>query len=268
MKNKDILSFNNIIFFEDALRMGHPYVATNPRNHESLFFVKKGNLLYEREGQSEVIREGQVGYIRSGASDVSSAYMCDEVSYYAVNFCFGDASGSLPLATLCSNGSLHYPYATLFKKATLESALKSLSSEYLTNGLLLEIIGYLFKETDVDEENVNKFKRIAEAVEYMKQHSGESELRMWDISRILGMSEKNFRRIFKMTYGQTPYAFLQKFRVEKAEKLLVYTGKSVSEIALNCGFCDVYSFSHCFKRHFGISPQKYRDSSQNKLLKT
>lgn len=253
---------NDAVFFESSLKKDCPYIARKPRDHESLFFVKKGNLLYERDGKKVIIKEGEVGYIAKGSSDSSGAYMCDEVSYYAVNFCIDktstNLSGNLPFPVLCSRGSLHYPYGSLFKKATLESGLKNDGSDYLVNGILLEIIGYLIKEFEIHNSNVYEFKKIDTAVEYMKLHSEDAELQISNISEIAKMSEKNFRRIFKKVYGQTPYVFLQKYRVEKAGILLKNTSKTVSEIALLCGFSDVYSFSHCFKRHLGISPQGYR----------
>ena len=69
--------------------------------------------------------------------------MCDEVSYYAVNFCIdktsANLSGNLPFPVLCSSGSLHYPYGSLFQKATLESGLKNDGSDYLVNGILPEM---------------------------------------------------------------------------------------------------------------------------------
>ena len=266
MKNKLNFLRNDAVFFEDSLKKDHPYIAKKPRDHESLFFVKKGNLLYERNGLTEIIREGQVGYIAKGSRDISSAYMCDEVSYYAVNFCIDKisvpSSGCLPFSVLCSSGILYYPYKSLFKKATMESNLKDDGSDYLVNGILMEIIGYLYKEFNIHKDKINNYKKIDTAVEYMKSHSEDAELKISDLALISQMSEKNFRRIFVSLYGQTPYAFLQKYRVEKAEILLMNTNKSVSEIALSCGFSDVYSFSHCFKRHFGVSPQGYRISAE------
>ena len=47
-------------------------------------------------------------------------------------------------------------------------------------------------------------------------------------------------------------------KINKAEILLLYTSKNISDIALQCGFCDIYSFSHCFKKHTGMSPREYR----------
>jgi len=267
---KDNLNFlrNDAVFFEDSLKKNHPYIAKKPRNHESLFFVKKGNLLYERDGEKVVVKEGQVGYIARGSCDISGAYLCDEVSYFAANFCFDEkplpSSGDLPFPVLCSSGNLHYPYGSLFRKATLESSSKNNGSDYLVNGILMEIIGYLHKELYIHKDNINRYKKIDGAVEYMKSNSEDTELQISYLASLSQMSEKNFRRIFMEVYGQTPYAFLQKYRVEKAVILLTNTNKSVSDIALSCGFSDVYSFSHCFKRHFGVSPQGYRLSADKK----
>ena len=262
MQDNLYFPISDAVFFEDTLRAGHPYIAEEPRNHESLFFVIKGKVLYEKDGKSQVISQGQVGYIARGSSDVSSAYMCDAVTYYAVNFCFDRAPvpaiGCMPFSTLCSSGDFYYPYATLFKQATAESTLCNTGADYLVNGILMQIIGYLLKETAIHKDNISKHKRVDKALEYIKVHSEDAELRISELSRLVEMSEKNFRRIFKELYQKTPYEFLQEYRLEKAEILLANTNKSVSEIALTCGFSDVYSFSHCFKRHRGISPQSYR----------
>lgn len=270
MQNDIHFPITDAVFFEDTLKAGHPYVSERPRDHESLFFVTKGTLLYEKDGKSEVISEGQVGYIARGSRDASGAYECEAVSYYAVNFCFdrspSPAAGRLPFSTLASSGKLYYPYAALFKKATAESNLKGAGSEYLTNGILMQIIGYLFKESAIHKNDISKHKKVDRAVEYMISHSEDAELQISDLSPIAQMSEKSFRRIFKELYGKTPYEFLQKYRLEKAEILLVNTNRSISDIALSCGFSDVYGFSHCFKRHLGISPQGYRTQLRNKTV--
>ena len=48
-------------------------------------------------------------------------------------------------------------------------------------------------------------------------------------------------------------------QLNKAELLILNTAKKISDIAFQCGFSDVYSFSHCFKRNFGVSPKAYRE---------
>ena len=55
MKNNFSFLKNDAVFFEDSLKKDYPYIAKKPRNHESLFFVKKGKLLYEKDDLKAVI---------------------------------------------------------------------------------------------------------------------------------------------------------------------------------------------------------------------
>ena len=254
------------VFFKDSLKIGHSYVATRPRNHESLFVVTKGNLLYEKNGVKTVIPEGGIGYIEKGSCDVSGPYMCDEVSYIATNFFFGDVEdgtrGVLPFRTLCAENSLRFPYKSLFEKAPIRHTSDDVGSNYVAIGILLEIIGYLYNEHEyLNNTSLKKNRIIEDAVSYMKENFYDADFKVATLSRLCEMSEKNFRRIFSALYGQTPYAFLQKYRIERAKFLLRNTYKSISEIATDCGFSDVYSFSHCFKRLEKITPSQYKDDN-------
>ena len=115
------------VFFEATLTYGKPYVAEFPRNHESLFLVTKGRLFNEYKGKITVINEGQIGYISKGRRDISGAFECDEVSYIAVNFDFGEADegfvSQLGFHTLASENNRGYPYRILFERALREFLL-------------------------------------------------------------------------------------------------------------------------------------------------
>ncbi len=252
---------DDIVIFADTLKKHSPYTAQIPRDHESIFFVTKGNLLYERGDIKEIIEEGQVGYIQRGSIDKSSAYLCNEVSYIAVNFSF-DRENALPEKTLqfkilCSQG-LVYNYEQLFKDALNNYLLKAPGYIPICNGLIMQIIGFLYNEHKIDVVKYKKIQRIDDAIQYLNKHYNSSELKISHLADKVNMSEKNFRRIFYDIYNENPYSFLQKLRINKAEILLLNTAKSVSDIAMQCGFCDVYSFSHCFKKHMGVSPAEYK----------
>lgn len=254
---------NDTIVFIDTLKNTLPYIAKLPRDHESIFFVTNGTLLYEKEDTKEIIKKGQIGYIQKGSVDKSSAYLCDEVSYIAVNFSFNRESDFpqevLPFKCLCSQGNL-YEYEKLFELALNYFDAKMPGSMAICNGIILQIIGYLYNEHKLDIGSLQKMQRIENAVEYMKKHYNSTDFKISDLANSVYMSEKHFRRIFFDVYKKNPYAFLQEFRISKAEILLLNTSKSISDIALQCGFYDIYSFSHCFKNHTGLSPSKYRTS--------
>lgn len=254
---------DDMVIFTNTLRKNAPYISEKPRNHESLFFVTKGTLLYEKNHTKAIVNEGQVGYIARGSVDRSSAHGCDEVSYIAVNFCFDRQaecpSRTLPFETVCSERHFHN-HEKLFRQAYHHFLSKAPGSIVICNGILLQIIGQLYKENQTQTSDFAKIKRIEKAVDHLKQHCGDPDLKIRDLAAMVNMSEKQFRRIFCDVYSKTPYLFLQEFRIRNAEILLIHTNKSISDIALQCGFADIYSFSHSFKNHNGISPMEYRNT--------
>ena len=253
---------NDAVVFTDTLRVNEPYVAEIPRNHESLFFVTDGNILYEREDAKEIVRKGQIGYIARGCSDKSSAYMCESVSYIAINFCFGTDGGllckTLPFEVLCSHG-IAYNYEQLFKDLLNSYLMKMPGYMNICNGILMQIIGLLYNEYTTDISRLRKIRRLEPAISYLSDNYASPFTKISELAQTVNMSEKNFRRVFFDAYGKAPYAFMQEFRINKAEVLLLNTTKTITDIALQCGFCDIYSFSHCFKKHKGVSPVRYRE---------
>jgi AraC family transcriptional regulator of arabinose operon len=70
-------------------------------------------------------------------------------------------------------------------------------------------------------------------------------------------------KLFKASFGTTPYAYLMEQRMFAAQNLLRSTSLPVKEIALRTGFEDPHYFSNLFKKRCGLSPARYRcDSSK------
>jgi len=64
--------------------------------------------------------------------------------------------------------------------------------------------------------------------------------------------------LFQGYSGESPVNFRQRHRIERAKQLLLSEENfTVSEIAQELGFSDVYHFSKAFKKHCGISPFHY-----------
>lgn len=71
---------------------------------------------------------------------------------------------------------------------------------------------------------------------------------------------------FKNEYHVTIIEYLHQVRMDQAEQLLLYSEKSVKEIAAECGFSDQNYFTRLFTRQFGMSPTVYRKSSVSASL--
>lgn len=259
---------NDVIVFRDSLQIHFPCVFEKPRNHESLFLVTNGTLLYEREGVCQRVETGQVGYVARGSVDVTSAVSCAEVSYIAINFHFDRLSAAptptLPFPVLCATDHAQR-YHALFDRALYSFSAKGGGSELVCGGIVMQIVGMLLDELKVESGDMANKRRLEKAADYLKAHCGDPELKIGEAAALAGLSERSFRRLFAAIYHRTPYAFLQEFRIEKAGILLTNTTKPMWDIAAQCGFTDVYSFSHCFKKHTGIPPARYRENLQTFL---
>ncbi len=260
-ENCDIYT-DDAVFFADTLTVNKPYVSELPRNHESLLFVTDGTLKYEKNGKTEFVKKGQIGYVARGSADKSSAYNCPSVSYIAVNFGFDKDNPSpqqgLPFKTVCSEGD-NYKYEKMFREALDEYSIFSPGVRFICGGIVRRVIGMLYNEYVLGSADRKKLKKIECAVGYIKQNYHRPDLKISDLVVLAGMSDKNLRRIFSEVYHITPHEFLREFRINKAKILLLHTQETITNIALQCGFSDVYSFSHCFKSLIGISPKEYRN---------
>ncbi|MCW1886494.1 helix-turn-helix domain-containing protein [Luteolibacter flavescens] len=103
-----------------------------------------------------------------------------------------------------------------------------------------------------------KIMNIERALDYLEQNFAEP-LDHLELARRVGMSHRNFHRIFHRITGLTPSAQLQRVRVKKAAHLLQTTDKSVTEIALQCGFADGSYFTRCFGKQIGMTPRHFRE---------
>ena len=69
-----------------------------------------------------------------------------------------------------------------------------------------------------------------------------------------GLSEYHFFRLFKTSFGISPYQYILNKRLLYAHQLLKTKHFTVSAAATSSGFGDIYNFSRAFKKKFGYPP--------------
>lgn len=81
-----------------------------------------------------------------------------------------------------------------------------------------------------------------------------------DLAAAAGLSRAHFSRSFTRTFGETPRAYLQTRRLERAAALLRQTDRAVADICAMVGLTSVGSFTTSFARVYGKPPAAYRAS--------
>ena len=86
-----------------------------------------------------------------------------------------------------------------------------------------------------------------------------------DIAARSHLSPNYFHRLFTKTFHVSPFSYIRIMRMEEAVRQLIYSYKTVKEIAYDSGYEDEAYFSRSFKKRYQVSPGKYRMAYRKKL---
>ncbi|MCB9906013.1 MAG: helix-turn-helix domain-containing protein [Planctomycetes bacterium] len=85
-----------------------------------------------------------------------------------------------------------------------------------------------------------------------------SSLRLEDVAQAAGFSPCHFHRVFKSLVGETLNDFVKRQRLERALRAMSHAPeRSLTEIALDCGFSSSSDFSRSFKARYGVPPSAF-----------
>ncbi|PSB55743.1 helix-turn-helix domain-containing protein [Chamaesiphon polymorphus] len=102
-------------------------------------------------------------------------------------------------------------------------------------------------------------RQVLQVLDYIHDHL-ERDIKLADLAKLLGMSQFHFSDRFKQAIGTSPHQYLLQQRVERAKKLLKKTDRSITEIALECGFNSHSHLSKQFRQLAGMTPTAYRSN--------
>ena len=103
---------------------------------------------------------------------------------------------------------------------------------------------------------------VETAKEYIRQHYAESDLSVEKLCAYLHLSSTYFSTLFKRETGTSFTAYVTTVRMEAAAEAIRSTEEKTYLIAQRCGYEDPNYFSYVFKRHFGVTPTKYRSEGK------
>lgn len=92
---------------------------------------------------------------------------------------------------------------------------------------------------------------------YIHAHYKEP-LSVGSLAQLGGVNENRLFYVFQKYAGMGPGDYLKTYRLNRARELLVTSDLPVHLIAEQVGYSDPLYFSRIFKRHFDLSPSKFR----------
>jgi len=79
-----------------------------------------------------------------------------------------------------------------------------------------------------------------------------------DLAIRVGRSARDINKAFNAHFGQTAFAYIRNYRINRAKDLLQSTRIPIGQIAQEVGYSNPANFSTAFKSIVGMSPAQYR----------
>ena len=154
---------------------------------------------------------------------------------------------------------LHRDAASALDSADRACAERKPGYSLLVKSSLFLFLHALFahKETGLDSETIRHELALKKVLGFVKEHFSE-EISVEQAADIAGYSPSHFMRVFREETGRPFSKYVLDYRISYASYLLKESTGSVGDIALACGFNNFSYFIRTFKKHYGVSPRRYR----------
>ena len=116
-----------------------------------------------------------------------------------------------------------------------------------------------------DYKRQEYISRINRVIDYIDNNIIKN-LCLEELAKVANFSKFHFHRIFASITNEPLYSFIQRIRIEKAASLLITDiNKTITEIALDCGFSNSAAFARYFKDYYKMSATDWREKKSNIL---
>lgn len=103
-------------------------------------------------------------------------------------------------------------------------------------------------------------RRIHRVQDYIESHLADG-LTLETLADVAGFSKYHFNRLFHGLTGEPLFQFIQRLRVERAASLLLcHPHRTVTDIAMDCGFSSSALFARVFRQYFHTTATAWRKS--------
>lgn len=167
----------------------------------------------------------------------------------------GPRSGELDLPHQLCLDDPFMRQAMLSLRGALEIGTPALYADVAAEMLATHLL--VRQGRQVPRASVRDQLRLQRADAFLRENLG-AQVSLDDLAGVVGVSGFHLIRMFRNSYGETPYRRLTRLRMEAAQERLRGTGEAITEIALSLGYANPAHFAAAFRRVVGVAPSAYR----------
>ena len=169
------------------------------------------------------------------------------------------------IATVCrvvNNTSDNEEMASLVASNPIFARITAYNSE---SGMKSELIEFCRAAKNIIEQSQKRDSEILcdKALQIIEERFGDESLSLTGVSAELAVSPNYLSALIKREKKQNFITLLTEKRMKTAHDLLVCSTMKILEISEKCGYSDQHYFSYCFKKFYGVSPNKVRGAGKS-----
>jgi len=145
-----------------------------------------------------------------------------------------------------------YNKNTSYKEIILQGMLNRLLASVYENKLDVYVTKYKSPLT----------KPVMDAIYYIEKNYNK-KVTLEEVSKKTHFSVSYFSRLFSNQLGMSFTKYVSNVRIGYVKRLLIQTCKSITEIALDTGYCSGDYLSSQFKNKTGMTPMEFRRANEN-----
>lgn len=277
--NSEIISYDEAgipIYIREGYLSSYPNFRALCHWHEDIEFiyVLEGCMEYYINGENVLLEKGSSIAINSGRFHYGYSNSKEECHFYCI---------ILHPSLITTNKILTQKYISavtqnsrkdyilFYNDKNITELLKSIynlkinpSSSYeldvigLFHILWKRIYNTLIAETNPCDTKPNQELITQQAmVSYIYQNYSDN-ITLNDIASAGNICRSKCCQVFKKYVGQSPMDFVNAYRLEISQHLLLTTTSSITDICTTCGFNHLSYFSKQFQIKYGCTPRDYR----------
>lgn len=228
---------------------------------DSLFYVKSGSFRYKTENSGEhtvnsgdfIIFNKSTRMERSVLSRIEMLY----IKFYPSKSGLYDISLCRPIR---AEGRIKEDLAIIEEL----SAERSQQNLQMRNHYFNDLLITLLRKNDGNTQTQALFVETAidGAVAFIESNL-KKKITVAEVAQKMGMSVSSLESKFVSITGKSVYDYIISSRLSCALHLLTTTALSVTDIAVKCGYDNVFYFCNAFKKAVGCTPSQFRMRALN-----
>ena len=123
----------------------------------------------------------------------------------------------------------------------------------------------LLKLAETVSENALPARMVESLDSYIRENCSD-EISNTEIGAIFGYHPFYVSKVLKDKKGITLRQYIIAYRLKAAKRLLIFTKKSIAEIAEETGFTDASYFTKTFRATFGVTPKEWRNKFKEEFI--